>query len=259
MCVKHVPDTQSDRRIDDGCIVRGEDDVLNELDENAIEEAVSLCEKHGGEVIALTMGPEDAQDALIRALQMGADRGVLISDDHLESADAVGTAAVLAAAIRALHAETPVDLVATGMASLDAMTSMLPAALAANLGYPMLGLAHQLDLNLDSKSVQIARDTDGYEEVLRASLPAVVSVTDQINEPRYPAFAAMKAARSKPMDQWNLDDIAPHLDQSFVQSKPARVHVVDAHQTTRDTEPVIVTDSGHGGVRLAQYILEVVK
>ena len=111
-------------------MVRGEDDVLNELDEHAIEAAVSIVEDLGGEVVALTMGPADSEDALVRALQMGADRGVLISDDSLAGADAVGTARILARAIEVIGDEGPVDLVFTGMASLDGMTSMLAPALA---------------------------------------------------------------------------------------------------------------------------------
>ena len=148
MCVKHVPDVQSERRFEDGRLVRGEDDVLNELDENAVEAAVSLVEEHGGEVIALSMGPTDAEDALMRALQMGADRAVLISDDALEGADAAGTAAVLATGIARIEEEYgPVDFVITGMASLDAMTSLVPAALAAHLNLPLLSLAHALDIS----------------------------------------------------------------------------------------------------------------
>ena len=137
VCVKHVPDMQSERRFEGGRLVRGEDDVLNELDENAIEAAVQLKESEEdagreAEVIALTMGPEDAEDALMRALQMGADRAFLVSDEFLEGSDVITTASVLSVAIAKISDECgPVDLVVTGMASLDAMTSMLPAALAA--------------------------------------------------------------------------------------------------------------------------------
>jgi len=99
VCIKHVPDVQSERRIEDGRLVRGEEDVLNELDENAVEAAVALAEEADGEVIALTMGPEDAEDGVRRALQMGADSGVVVADDDLAGADVVTTARVLAAAV----------------------------------------------------------------------------------------------------------------------------------------------------------------
>lgn len=259
VCVKHVPDTQSDRRIEDGHIVRGEDDVLNELDENAIEAAVQLVEDQGeGEVIALTMGPEDAEDALLRALQMGGDRGVLVTDDRLAGSDAIGTSVVLAAAIRRLGEEAPVDLVVTGMASLDGMTSMMPAALAAQLHLPFLGLAHSMEVVAEDGShrVRIERSADGFDDTLSALTPLVVSVTDQINEPRYPSFKTMKAARSKPMDTWDLDDLRDHGLGDDVDGPLSSTQVLDAQARTRQTQGVLVTDSGDGGERLAHYLIE---
>ncbi|QWW20376.1 electron transfer flavoprotein subunit beta/FixA family protein [Schaalia sp. 19OD2882] len=257
VCVKHVPDVQSDRRFEDGRLVRGEDDVLNELDENAVEAAVSLVEEHGGEVIALTMGPADAEDALMRALQMGADRGVLVSDDRLEGADALGTALVLSAAITRLHGESPVDLVLTGMASLDAMTSMMPSALACHLHLPFLGLAHELQVEGEGPwTVTISRSADGFDDRLRATTPALVSVTDQVNEPRYPAFAAMKAARSKPMDEWDLDELAEVLHVDDVEDAFTATRVVAADAKVREGAGTVVTDSGDAGKQLAAHLLE---
>ena len=154
VCIKHVPDAQSERRIEEGRLVRGEEDVLNELDENAVEAAVSLAEDSGGEVVALTMGPEDSEDGVRRALQMGADSGLIIADDELAGADVVTTARVLAAAIERIGG---VDLIITGMASLDGMTSMLPGALAAAVGVPALTLATELEV--DGGAVTIQRTT----------------------------------------------------------------------------------------------------
>ena len=250
---------QSERRFEDGRIVRGEDDVLNELDENAIEAAVQLVEDNGGEVIALTMGPEDAEDALMRALQMGADRGVLISDEALAGADAGLTALALAGAIQTLADEKPIDLVITGMASLDSMTSMLPAALATRLHFPLLGLAHEISVDTGASTIEIKRNADGYEDVLSAPMPAVVSVTDQINEPRYPAFAAMKAARKKPMDTWELADIEESVAGSAIAQRGQVTEVLESNEITRDNAGTIIPDSGDAGLRLAQYLLEVVK
>src|SRR5690606_27889770 len=117
VCVKHVPDVQSERRLtDDGRLDRDQGDgTINELDENAVEAAVSLVEQHGGEVVALTVGPDDASDAVRRALQMGAHSAVHVSDDAIAGSDAFGTATVLAAAVRRIGRETPVDLVVLGM------------------------------------------------------------------------------------------------------------------------------------------------
>lgn len=261
VCVKHVPDAQSDRRFEDGHMVRGEDDVLNELDENAIEAAVSLVEGSGGEVVAVTMGPEDARDAVLRALQIGADRGVLVSDERLAGSDAIGTAAVLAAAIRRIGADGPVDLVLTGMASLDGMTSMMPAALAAQLHLPFLGLAHAMEVR-DGATVpvvRIERSADGFDDVLEAAVPVVVSVTDQINEPRYPSFKTMKAARSKPLEEWTLEDLSDFEEGDELDQPLSAIQVMDASARTRSSEGVLVTDSGDAGERLARYLLDEVK
>ncbi len=240
--VKHVPDADSDRRIEDGRLVRGEDDALNELDEYAIEEAVSLVEEHGGEVVAVTVGPEDAHEAVFRALQMGAARGVQVTDDAIEGADALGTAAVLA---RVVADEAP-DFVFSGMASMDGMTSLVPPAVAAELDWPLLDVAEEVDVDAESLRVTIRRHTDGYAETLSASAPAVVTVTDQINEPRYPSFKTMRAARSKPVDEVEV----PDLDRPL-----ATVAVRDAAPREREAG-VIINDSGDAGIRLAEFLKE---
>jgi len=245
VCVKHVPDVQSERALDeDGHTVRGLDDVLNELDENAVEAAVSLVEEHGGEVVALTMGPDDAEDAVRRALQMGADRGVHVSDDALAGADVVTTARVLAAAVRAVG---PVDLVVTGMAALDGLTSMVPTALAAELGLPQLTLASELSVT--GAGVRVRRDIGDAVEVLQGPLPALVSVTDQANEPRYPAFKAIRAARKKPVDTWSLADLG------LADVTPATT-VLSAQPRAGRDQGRIVTDSGDGGRQLAEFLIE---
>ena len=253
VCIKHVPDVQSERRIEDSRLVRGEDDVLNELDENAVEAAVALVEGLGGEVVALTMGPEDAEDAIRRALQMGADSGVVVSDDDLAGSDVVATARVLAAAVGRIGGVEPaggtgdVDLVVTGMASLDAMTSMLPGALAAALRVPALTLASSLEAG--AEEVTITRTTGTLSEVLSAPLPALVSVTDQANEPRYPNFAAMRAARKKPVDTWDLADLG-------LQPRSAAVEVVGAEARPARQAGTIRTDAGQAGRELAAWLVD---
>ncbi|WP_067778535.1 electron transfer flavoprotein subunit beta/FixA family protein [Actinomyces vulturis] len=260
VCVKHVPDVQSERRFDDSRLVRGEDDVLNELDENAVEAAVSLVEDLGGEVIVLTMGDEDAEDGVRRALQMGADSGVIVADAALEGTDVPGTATVLARAISRIGGCTicedgtdcgnplgDVDLIITGMASLDAMTSMLPAALATVLKVPALTLANSLTVS--SQDVNITRTLGAVSQSLTAPLPAVVSVTDQANEPRYPNFAAMRAAKKKPIDVWSLQDLGLAEEQVV-----ARTEVTAASQRPERQAGTIITDAGEAGTRLAQWL-----
>ena len=253
VCIKHVPDVQSERRIEGFRLVRGEDDVLNELDENAVEAAVSLVEELGGEVVALTMGPDDAEDAVRRALQMGADSGVIVSDDDLTGSDVVATARVLAAAVGRIGGVEPaggtgdVDLVVTGMASLDAMTSMLPGALAAALHVPALTLASSLEAG--AEEITVTRSTGTLSEVLSAPLPALVSVTDQANEPRYPNFAAMRAARKKPVDTWDLADLG-------LQPRSAAVEVVGAEARPARQAGTIRTDAGQAGRELAAWLVD---
>ncbi|QHO90734.1 electron transfer flavoprotein subunit beta [Actinomyces sp. 432] len=251
VCIKHVPDVQSERRLEGGRLVRGEEDVLNELDENAVEAAVALVEELGGEVIALSMGPEDAEDGVRRALQMGADSGVVVTDAALAGADVPITARTLAAAVSKLggvdSGPGDVDLVITGMASLDAMTSMLPGALAAALHVPALTLASSLEVSADEATV--TRATGTVREVLSAPLPALVSVTDQANEPRYPNFAAMRAARKKPVDTWDLEDLG-------LADVEAGIAVVDFAERPARQGGIIRTDAGEAGRELAAWLVE---
>ncbi len=246
--VKHVPDVQSDRRIEDNRLVRGEDDVINELDENAVEAAVALVENLGGEAIAVTMGPEDAVDAVRRALQMGADRGVHICDERAAGLDAAGTAQVLAAAIQRLGSEGGVDLVIAGMTASDGETSLVPPALAARLGWPVLTVAAAVES--DGQQVTIQRISEHVDEQLSAALPAVISVTDQANEPRIPAFKAMMTARKKPVEEWDFDDLG-------LADFTCTTHVCAAEPVPAREQGTIVTDTGQAGQDLAAYLKQV--
>ncbi|MDO5034029.1 MAG: electron transfer flavoprotein subunit beta/FixA family protein [Actinomycetaceae bacterium] len=256
--IKHVPDVMSERRIENGRLVRGEDDTLNELDENAIEAAVEAVEELGGEVIAMTMGPEDAEDSAMLALQKGADRAIVVTDDRLAGSDVIGTAQILAAVARKLGDEEPIDLIVTGMASLDGMTSMLPAALAAMLDLPYIPLASELTVEEDA--VEAVRRADGFTDRLRANLPAVVSVTDQVNEPRFPNFKDMRAARKKPLDVWSLDDLEDVLgDEPMAIGKQGAGTMVLSAKEEAEREAGEIVQGPNGGEKLAEYIAKVLK
>lgn len=259
VCVKHVPDIQSDRALRaDGLLVRDDGEgTINELDENAVEAAVVLAEQvrdSGGqaEVVVVTVGPDDAEDAVRRGLQLGADAAVHVVDEAIAGSDVFGTAAVLAAVVRRIGG---VDLVVTGMAGLDGLTSLLPAALADLLDLPQLTLAAQV--TLADGAVTVRRDLDHATEVLRASLPALVSVTDRANEPRYPAFAGIMAARKKPVEVLTVADLVEHgLDPAAVGTAGARTAVVEAVPRPPRTDRVLVTDDGTAGAALAAYLLD---
>jgi electron transfer flavoprotein beta subunit len=250
VCVKHVPDIQSDRQIVDGRTVRdGGDGTLNELDENALEAALALVEAEGGEVVVVTVGPEDAVDAVRKGLQMGADSGVHVVDEAVAGSDALGTARVLAAAVARVG---DVDLVVTGMAGLDGLTSLVPSAVAALLGVPALPLAATLEV--DGGVVRVTRNLDHATEVLEAPLPALVSVTDQTNEPRYPNFKGIMAARKKPVETLTLADLG--LDAALVGWAGARTEVLEAAPRPAREDRVLINDTGDAGVRLAAFLVD---
>ena len=255
VCVEHVPDIQGDRSLrGDGRVVRdGGDGTLNELDENAVEAALVLAAaEEGSEVVALTVGPADAVDAVRRALQMGADRGVHVRDDAVAGSDLFGTVEVLAAAIRHLGDDGPVDLVVTGMAALDGLTSLVPAALAAALDRPQLTLA--AEVAVEAGRVRIRRELDSASEQLTAALPALVSVTDQANLPRYPNFKGIIAARGKPVAVLSLADLG--VDPGTVGTAGARTRIVEGAPRPPRQDRVLLTDDGTAGTRLAQFLVE---
>jgi electron transfer flavoprotein beta subunit len=182
--------------------------------------------------------------------------GVHVLDDAIAGSDVFGTVAVLAAAVRRLGADAPVDLVLTGMAGLDGLTSLVPAALAAELDLPQLTLATELTVASTSSgwTARVRRDLDHATEVLEASLPALVSVTDQANEPRYPNFKGIMAARKKPVEVLGLADLG--VDPTAVGAAGARTEVVDAVRRPARENRVLVTDEGDAGLRLAAYLVE---
>lgn len=256
VCVKHVPDLQAERGFTpEGRVDRSQGDgTLNELDENAVEAAVALVEEHGGEVVAVTMGPADAEDAVRRALQMGADEAVHVLDDALEGSDAFATAAVLAAAVRRVAQDGPVDLVVTGMAALDGLMSVVPTLLAGELALPQATLAAALTVDPGAGTVRVRRELDHATEVVEAPLPALVSVTDQSNQPRYPNFKAIMAARKKAVTAWSLADLG--VDPAAVGTAGARTQVLDATPRPPRENRVLVTDEGDAGLRLAAFLVE---
>ncbi|GAA1136511.1 electron transfer flavoprotein subunit beta/FixA family protein [Ornithinicoccus hortensis] len=247
--VKHVPDAQSDRSFEDDFTTDRDavDGLLSELDEYAVEEALKLAEDGEGEVVVLTMGPERAADALKKALQMGADRGVHVLDEALAGSDALATSLVLASAIQKLEG---IDLVLTGFASTDGTMSVLPAMLAERLGLPQVTVASEL--TVDGSTVRIRRDGDAASETIEASLPAVVSVTDQINEPRYPSFKGIMAAKKKPVETWSLADLGVEAGQVGLDAAWSKVQSIEARPPRTAGE--VVTDEGEGGKALAAFL-----
>jgi electron transfer flavoprotein beta subunit len=249
VCVKHVPDAQGDRGFAADTTTDRDtvDGLLSELDEYAVEEAVRLKEAHDDvEVVALTIGPADARDALKKALQMGADSAVHVSDEAIHGSDAVGTSLVLAKALE----RTGYDLVLTGMASTDGGMGVVPAMVAERLGLPQVTYAASVVVS--DATVRITRDGDASTETIEASLPALVSVTDQINEPRYPSFKGIMAAKKKPVEEWSLADLG--IDAGEVGLDAAWTQAVEAQARPPKQAGTVVTDEGDGAQKLADFL-----
>ncbi|HJU96969.1 MAG TPA: electron transfer flavoprotein subunit beta/FixA family protein [Jiangellaceae bacterium] len=248
--VKHVPDATADRTFSEADHTTdrvGVDGLLSELDEYAVEEALTIAEGSDGEVVVLTMGPEQAADALRKGLQMGASSAVHVVDDALHGSDAVATSLVLEKAIRKVG---DVDLVLTGMASTDGGMSVVPAMLGERLGLPHVGFVGEL--TVADGTVTGRRDGDAASETVEASLPAIVSVTDQINEPRYPSFKGIMAAKKKPFETWSLADLG--VDPAEVGLAAAWSVVEEITKRPPRSAGEVVTDEGDGGVRLAGFL-----
>ncbi len=203
VCVKQVPDTTAKKELDsDFLLNRGQlDSVINPFDEYALEEALRLKEAEGGDVTVVTMGPASAEDTMRKALAMGADKGVLITDPALRGTDWLGTCTILAAAIKTL----PHDLVITGMESTDARSGLVPGGLAELLDLPALTYAAKL--SVEGGTVRISRQIAGGSQDVDASLPALVSVVKGANEPRYPSLKGIMAAKRKEIQKLNLSDL----------------------------------------------------
>ena len=222
VCVKQVP--EGSRRIDPETkrLDRSGEGTLNPFDANAVEEALRLKDAGGeGEVVLVSMGPPKAQDALRKALAMGADRAVLVSDDAAAGADLVATSSVLAKALEREAAE----LVLFGQQAGDSDGAVLPAAVADRLRLPVVSQAAEVS-HADGK-VTVKRQTEFGYDVIETPLPAVIAVLDAINEPRYPSLKGIMGAKSKPQETLSLadlglDELESHTDVYALQEPPAR-------------------------------------
>ena len=253
VCVKYVPDAQSDRSFneaDNTTDRAGVEGLLSELDEYAVEEALKLAEANEGEVTVLTVGPERAVDALKKALQMGAHKAVHVSDEAIHGSDAPATSLVLAEAIKKASGGSTPDLVITGMSSTDGVMGVVPAMVAERLGLPQVTYASEL--TIDGQSVRIRRDGDVASETIESNLPALVSVTDQINEPRYPSFKGIMAAKKKPVETWTLSDLG--VDAGQVGLEAAWTKVTSFAKRPPREQGQLVTDEGDGGTKLAEFL-----
>jgi electron transfer flavoprotein beta subunit len=249
VAVKYVPDATADRRFNaDNTVDRaGVDGLLSDLDEYAVEQALQVVEAGEGEVTVLTVGPDQAADAVRKALQMGADAGVHVNDEAIHGSDAFATSLVLAEAIKKLD----YDLVFFGMASTDAGLGVVPTLVAERLGLPAVTFASEI--TVDGDTVTIRRDGDIAAQTIEATGKLVVSVTDQSGEARYPSFKGIMAAKKKDVQDWTLADLG--IDASAVGLNAAATKVTSTEARPPRTAGQIVTDEGDAGVKLVEFLV----
>jgi electron transfer flavoprotein beta subunit len=254
VCVKYVPDATADRTFeDDGTVDRvGVDGLLSELDEYAVEQALQLKEKNEDvTVTALCVGPEKAVDAVRKALQMGADQGIHVVDDAIAGSDYAATSLVLAKAVEKVAGDGGVDLVMCGMASTDGAAGIIPAMLAERLSWPQVTMASVVETQGDQ--VRVKRDSDTATEVIGATMPLVLSVTDQSGEARYPSFKGIMAAKKKPLETWSLADLG--VDAGQVGLSVAWTAVEDTTaRPPRSQGEVVKDEDGSGAGALTDFL-----
>jgi len=249
--VKQVPDTYSERKLNgsDHTLDReSADAVLDEINEKAVEEALKIKEAGEGEVTVISVGPDRATDAIRKALSMGADKAIHVSDEALHGSDAIATAKVLAAAIGKVEG---FDLVIAGNESSDGRGGAIPAILAELLGLPQV--TYVRELTVDGSTIKATRETEDGLTHLEASLPAIVSVGEKINEPRYPSFKGIMAAKKKPVETFTIADLG--VDAGEVGLGNAWSAVTESSPKPPRTAGEKVEDEGDGGTKVAEYLV----
>lgn len=251
VCVKQVPEAGAVRRIDPETrrLDRSGEAGMNPFDANAVEEALRIKEAAGeGEVVLVSMGPERAAEALRKGLAMGADRAVLVSDEAAAGSDLLATSAVLA---RALKRESP-DLVLFGQQASDSDGAVLWAAVAERLRLPLVSQAAELEVVGGKATVK--RQTEfGYERI-EVPLPAVVAVSDAINEPRYPSLKGIMGAKKKPQEVLSLGELG--LAPEEAGEAGSRTEVYALSEPPPRGESVRIEDDGTAAEKIVAFLAE---
>ncbi len=248
VCVKQVPDATATKRIDAGSkrLDRSGEGALNVFDVNAVEEALRIQEAHGGEVVVVCMGPERALDALRKALAMGADRALLVADEGAAGSDLVATSYALA---KALEREQP-DLVLFGQQSADGEGAVLWAAVAERLRFPMI--SQVAELTVEAGAATGRRQTEFGYDVIRAPLPAVIAVSDAINEPRYPSLKGIMGAKKKPQEVVTLADIGVEAGRAGEAGSRTAVLALGAPPPRGDSRKI--EDDGTAAEQIVEFL-----
>jgi len=250
VCVKQVPDATVHKRIDPATkrLDRSGEAALNPTDLNAVEEALRIKEAQGGEVVLVSLGPEKAVDSLRKALAMGADKAVLVSDEGAAGSDLLGTSRAVAAALEREGA----DLVLFGQSSGDGDGAVLWSAVAERLRRPVVSQVASLTVEADS--VTGKRQTEHGYDVISAPLPAIVAVSDAINEPRYPSLKGIMGAKTKPQETVSLGDVG--VDLSTAGEAGSKTVVLDLGPPPSRGDQVKFEDDGSAAQKVLDLVVE---
>ncbi|MEY2819283.1 MAG: hypothetical protein RL275_2746 [Chloroflexota bacterium] len=246
-CIKQVPDSEAKVKAEGGQVSWGDAPlVINPFDEYAVEGALQQKEAHNGTVTALCIGPETAKEALKHALAMGADEAILVSDPALNDLDTAGAAKVLAAAIQKIGGA---DMVVFGRQTLDNGAGLTPPQTARVLGWPMLGLAGSI--KVEGGAVTVERVLEEGRQIMKANLPAVLSVVQSIGEPRYPSFMGIRKASKATIPVWSLSDLGISAPATVV----TRTELVTPPSDTRAVEMITGESPAEIAEKLADKII----
>jgi electron transfer flavoprotein beta subunit len=250
VCVKHVPEGTTHARIDPQSkrLNRSGEGAINAFDTHAVEEALKIKEAQGGEVVVVTMGPASAQDSVRKALAMGADSALLVTDDGAAGSDLVATTAVLAAALEPENA----DLILFGQQASDSDGAVLWAAVADRLRRPVISQVAELTV-ADGKVTGKRQTEFGYDSI-EAPLPAVVAVSDAINEPRYPSLKGIMGARSKPQRTASLSELG--VDAGSAGESGSKTTVLGLNDPPPRGDTVKIEDDGSAAEKIVEYLAE---
>jgi electron transfer flavoprotein beta subunit len=248
VCVKHVPEGAG--RLDPGSkrLDRSGEGALNHFDANAVEEALRLKGDSDSEVVVISLGPEKAADSLRKALAMGADRAVLVTDPGAAGSDLVATSKILA---KALERESA-DLVLFGQQASDADGAVLWAAIAERLRRPVVSQA--AELSVDAGSLRVKRQTEFGYDVIEAPLPAVVAVSDAINEPRYPSLKGIMGAKKKPFEILSLADVG--VDAGDAGEAGSKTEVIALGEPPSRGDARKIEDDGNAAQAIVDFLAE---
>ncbi len=252
VCVKEVPDTSVEKRIDPSTMRLSRDTgdrTLNSFDLNAIEQAIRLKEAAGdGEVVLVSMGPARAVESIRKALAMGADRAVLVADDAAAGSDLVATSYVLA---KALERENP-DVVLFGQQASDGDGAVMWSAVADRLRLPVVSQISELTVAGGEATAK--RQTEFGYDTIKTALPAVLAVSDAINEPRYPSLKGIMGAKKKPQDVLGLGDIGADAARAGVAGSKTEVKALNAPPSRGDTQKI--EDDGSAAEKVVAFLIE---